>query len=219
VGEGYSTAGAEHLRRRLSGLGVTILEDSEIQSLEPGGAWIGGTSVGFFDLCVWAGGFAAPPLAREAGLAVDANGRAIVDPALRAVGHPEILVAGDSAVATFPDGRAIRMGCVSALPMGAHAGENVLRLLRGEEPAPFDFGFAIRCISLGRKEGLVQFVETDDVPKAKVWTGRRAVFTKEAICRMTYGVVHNELRFGMRLYRWPGLGRPEISSTERVVQA
>jgi hypothetical protein len=48
---------------------------------------------------------------------------------------------------------------------------------------------------------------------------RRAIFTKEAICRMTYGVVRNELRFGVRLYRWPGSGRPAISSAERVVQA
>jgi NADH dehydrogenase FAD-containing subunit len=112
------------------------------------------------------------------------------------------------------------MGCVSALPMGAHAGENVRRMLRGEEPAPFDFGFAIRCISLGRKEGLVQFVDPEDAPKAKVWTGRRAVFTKEAICRMTYGVVREELRFGVRLYRWPGSGRAAISSSaKRVVQA
>jgi NADH dehydrogenase len=219
VGEGYSAAGAEHLRRRLSGLGVTVLEDSEVQSLEAGGAWIGGSPVGF-DLCVWAGGFAAPPLAREAGLAVDGCGRAIVGPDLRAVGHPEIFVAGDSAVATFPDGRAIRMGCVSALPMGAQAGENVRRTLRGEEPAPFDFGFSIRCISLGRKEGLVQFVDPEDAARAKVWTGRRAVFTKEAICRMTYGVVRNELRFGVRLYRWPGAGGTEVSSSEgRVAQA
>jgi hypothetical protein len=92
--------------------------------------------------------------------------------------------------------------------------------MRGEAPAPFDFGFAIRCVSLGRKEGLVQFVDPEDAPKAKVWTGGRAVFTKEAICRMTYGVVRNELRFGVRLYRWPGSGRAAVSSsTKRAVQA
>ena len=66
----------------------------------------GGRGAIDFDLCVWAGGFAGSSLAREAGLTVDRCGRALVDPALRAAGHPEIFVAGDSAVADLPDGRA-----------------------------------------------------------------------------------------------------------------
>jgi len=212
VGEGYSKAGAEHLRRRLVDLGVSLLDGAGIQGLDPGRAWREDGGAIDFDLCVWAGGFAASNLAREAGLAVDRSGRALVDPALRAAGHPNILAAGDSAVTTFPDGRAVRMGCVSALPLGAHAGGNVRRLLRGETPAPFSFGFAIRCISLGRKDGLVQFVEPDDTPREKVWTRRRAVLTKELICRMTYETVRNELRLGIPLYRWPDSGRPLIAS-------
>ncbi|MEO6195767.1 MAG: FAD-dependent oxidoreductase [Thermoanaerobaculia bacterium] len=212
VGEGYSKAGADHLRRRLTGLGVSLLDGAGIQGLDPGRAWREDGGAIDFDLCVWAGGFAAPSLAREAGLAVDRTGRALVDPALRAAGHSNIFAAGDAAVTTFPDGRAVRMGCVSALPLGAHAGGNVRRLLRGQEPAPFSFGFAIRCISLGRKDGLVQFVDPDDTPREKVWTRRRAVLTKELICRMTYGVVRNELRFGAPLYRWPDSGRPLIAS-------
>jgi NADH dehydrogenase len=212
VGEGYSIAGSDHLRRRLTGLGVTLLDGAGIQGLESGRAWREDGGAIDFDLCVWAGGFEAPDLARQAGLAVDRAGRALVDPALRAAGYPNILAAGDSAVTTFPDGRAVRMGCVSALPLGAHAGGNVRRLLRGETPAPFSFGFTIRCISLGRKDGLVQFVERDDTPREKVWTHRRAVLTKELICRMTYEAVRNELRFGIPLYRWPDSGRPLIAS-------
>jgi hypothetical protein len=38
VGDGYSTAGAGHLRRRLSGLGVSILDGAGIQGLDPAGA-------------------------------------------------------------------------------------------------------------------------------------------------------------------------------------
>ncbi len=218
VGEGYSIAGAEHLRQRLAGLGILILDRAGVQSLDPGRAWRQDGGAIDFDLCVWAGGFAASGLAREAGLAVDRASRVLVDPALRAAGHPNIFAAGDAAVATvFPDshaadGHAIRMGCVSALPLGAHAAGNVRRLLRGKEPAPFSFGFAIRCISLGRKDGLVQFVAPDDTPKERVWTHRRAVLTKEIICRMTYETVHNELRFGVPLYRWPDSGQPLIAS-------
>jgi NADH dehydrogenase len=220
VGDGYSEAGSHHLRRRLTDGGVSLLDGPGIASLEAGRAFREDGSAIDFDLCVWAGGFEAPALAREAGLAVDRSGRILVDPALRAVGHPNILAAGDAAVATFADGRAIRMGCVSAMPLGAHAGENVRRILRGEEPRPFDFGFQIRCISLGRKDGLVQFVERDDTPLPKVWTRRPAVLTKEFICRMTYGVVRNELRLGIPLYRWPGSGRAAmVQSPARRTEA
>jgi NADH dehydrogenase FAD-containing subunit len=104
------------------------------------------------------------------------------------------------------------MGCVSAMPLGAHAGENVRRRLRGEELQPFSFGFQIRCISLGRKDGLIQFVDPDDTPRPKVWTRRPAVLTKEFICRMTYGMVRNELRTGLPLYRWPEPGTALLQS-------
>lgn len=212
VGDDYSEAGGAHLRHRLIELGVEILDDTGIAGLEPDRALLADGNTLPFGLCVWAGGFEAPALAREAGLAVDFAGRALIDPALRAQGHPEIFVAGDAAVATLPDGRAIRMGCVSAMPLGAHAGETVRRLLRGQEPEPFAFGFVIRCISLGRKDGLVQYVQPDDTPLPRVRTRLAARITKELICRMTYEVPRWELRTGARLYRWPGPGRPLVQS-------
>jgi NADH:ubiquinone reductase (H+-translocating) len=218
VGDGYSEAGSHHMRRRLADSGVSLFEDADVRSVEPGRAWMADGGDIPFHLCVWAGGFEAPALAREAGLAVDAYGRILVDPALRAAGHPEILAAGDAAVAAFAGGQALRMGCVSAMPLGAHAGENVRRRLRGEELQPFSFGFQINCISLGRKDGLVQFVDPDDTPRPKVWTRRPAVLTKEFICRMTYGMVRNELRTGLPLYRWPGPGKALVQSGQPAAQ-
>jgi NADH:quinone reductase (non-electrogenic) len=220
VGEGYSEAGSSHLRRRLTDVGVSLLDGPGIAGLEAGRALREDGSAIDFDLCVWAGGFEAPVLAREAGLAVDRSGRILVDSTLQAAGHPDIFAAGDAVVATFEDGKAIRMGCVSAMPLGIHAGENVRRILNGQEPRPFDFGFQLRCISLGRKDGLVQFVDTEDTPRPKVWTRRPAAVLKEFICRMTYTVVRNELRFGVPLYRWPGSGREAmVQSPARRAEA
>jgi NADH dehydrogenase FAD-containing subunit len=147
-------------------------------------------------------------------LPVDACGRVRTDAMLRVLGHPEIFAAGDSAAAPAAGSPAVRMSCNSALPMGAHAGENVVRALRGEELEPFDMAFAVRCISLGRKDALVQQVTGDDRPRARVWTGRLAVLVKELICRMTLFVVRWELRAGLRLYRWPRLGSRLIQSAE-----
>jgi NADH dehydrogenase len=194
IADGWSSAAAEHFLRRFRELeielreGVSVEDDGQIP----------------FDLCVWAGGFEALPLAREAGLPTDAAGRVRVDDTLRVPGHPEIFVAGDAAVAAGAGGWMIRMGCVSALPMGAHVGENVARVLRGREPKPFPFAIVIRCVSLGRKDGLVQFTAADDAPTGRVWTRRLAAFVKEMICQMTYWVMRGELRLGIRLYRWTG---------------
>jgi NADH dehydrogenase FAD-containing subunit len=203
LADGWSPAAADHFARRFRELGIELREETEIESLEAGRALVaGGDAIGF-DLAVWAGGFQALPLAREAGLSVDTAGRARVTDTLQVPGRPEIFVVGDAAAALDAGGDVIRMSCASALPMGAWTGENVARFLRGQELKPFPFAFAIRCVSLGRRDGLVQFTEWNDAPLPKVWTGRRSVFVKEMICRMTYWMVKNELRTGLRLYRWP----------------
>ena len=212
--EGFSQLGAAHLRRRLAALGIALRDEIEITALEPDRAVLADGGSLPFDRCIWCGGFAAPALAREAGLPVDAYGRVRTDASLRVLGHLEIFAAGDASAAPGAGSPAIRMGCVSALPMGAHAGENIARLLRGEEPAPFDMAFQIRCISLGRKDGLVQFVEGDDTPLEKIWVRRRAVLVKELIGRMTFFVVRWELRAGLRLYRWPQRGPALIQSAD-----
>ncbi|MBV9774068.1 MAG: FAD-dependent oxidoreductase [Gemmatimonadetes bacterium] len=202
VGDGYSAAGRAHIRGRLAGLGVELAEETGVRALERGRAVLDGGGELPFDLCVWAGGFAPPALAREAGLAVDGCGRIRVDSTLHALDRPEILAAGDAAAIPF-GGDAVRMGCVSALPSGAHAGASLRRELEGREPEPFDFGFVIRCVSLGRRDALIQFTRPDDAPRDRVWTGRPAVLTKEMICRMTFFVARNEMRTGFPLYRWP----------------
>jgi NADH dehydrogenase len=40
-----------------------------------------------------------------------------------------------------------------------------------------------QCISLGRKDGLIQFVNPDDSPRGPVLTGRLVALVKESIVR------------------------------------
>lgn len=202
IGDGYSQAGEEHFRRRLAQLGIQLSEQTAITQVEQGRAWSADGTAFPFDLCVWCGGFAAPALLSQSGLPVDNYGRVVVDQTLRAVGQPHIFAIGDAAAISV-GGKPLRMACASAMPMGTHAGNNIRRLLRGEELEPFSLGFAARCISLGRRDALVQWVTADDQPRAAVWTNRRARYTKEAICRATFTVVSQELRLGVPLYTWP----------------
>ena len=204
--EGYAPAAAAHLRARLAALGVDVREHAAVREVEAGRAWLDDGTAEPFGLCVWCGGLQAPALAWDAGFATDACGRVRTDAALRVPGHPRVFAAGDAAAMAGADGRAVRMACASALPGGAHAGEGVARALRGAGPEPIRFGFTARCVSLGRRGGLVQWVAPDDAPRPRVWTGRAAVLTKEAICRATLFVVRAEIRTGLPLYRWPGPG-------------
>jgi NADH dehydrogenase FAD-containing subunit len=205
--EGYAPAAAAHLRGRLAALGVEVREHAAVREVEAGRAWLDDGTAEDFALCLWCGGLQAPALAWDAGFATDACGRVRTDAALRVPGHPRVLAAGDAAAVAGADGRALRMACASALPTGAHAGANVARLLRGAEAEPFRFGFVARCVSLGRRGAVVQWVAPDDAPRGRVWTGRSAVLTKEAICRATLFVVRSEVGAGLPLYRWPGPGR------------
>lgn len=217
LSEGWHSSAAGHFYERLAELGVEVREGAAVESLEAGRARLRGGATIAFDLAIWAGGFEALPLAREAGLPVDGFGRVRVTETLQVAGHPEIFVAGDAAAADGPGG-IIRMGCVSALPMGAHAGENVGRALAGQDPKPFPFAILIRCVSLGRRDGLVQFTNPDDTPVSRVWTGRLGARIKELICQMTYQVVKWELRTGLRFYRWGGAPATNGSARRSAVE-
>jgi NADH dehydrogenase FAD-containing subunit len=201
IGDNYSANGEQHLRQRFAQLGIQIWEQTAITQVEQGRAWSADGTAFPFDLCVWCGGFAAPALLSQSGLAVDSYGRVVVDETLRAVDQPHIFAIGDAAAVNVGD-KALRMSCASAVPMGAHMGNNIRRLLRGQELEAFSMAFAGRCISLGRRDALMQWVTPDDEVRPAVWTNRRAIYLKELICRATYTVVSQELKLGLPLYKW-----------------
>ena len=135
-------------------------------------------------MVVWAAGFAVPDLARRSGLATDGRGRVLVDASLRSVSHPKVFVAGDSAWPVEPVGSGpVRPSAYTATIIGAHAGGNVARELSGKPTKPLRFGYAIQSISLGRRDGLVQFTDGYDRPFGWIVTGRLAVRIKDAVER------------------------------------
>lgn len=210
----YAPRGAAHLRQRLQQLAITLCEHTAITGLEAGTAHTADGSVIAFDRCIWTTGFAAPSLAQDAGLAVDGAGRIVVDSLQRAVNQPNIFAVGDAAAITL-NGKSIRMGCVSALPMGVHVGSNLVRLLRGAPLEPFAFDFVIRCISLGRRDAMIQRVAADDTPRPTVYTQLPAVLTKELICRATFATAHNELRW-RPFPSWPRTQRMQDDTASSI---
>ncbi|GIH25812.1 hypothetical protein Aph01nite_41220 [Acrocarpospora phusangensis] len=71
-------------------------------------------------------------------------------------------------------------------PLGEVAEPLVLdRDLSGLEPQPLEFHYFSQCMSLGRHNGLLQFVGKDDSPRDRIVTGRPAALIKEQIVRTT----------------------------------
>jgi hypothetical protein len=108
---------------------------------------------------------------------------------LSSVSHPHILAVGDLAFTQTSASGPCRMGCATALPMGTAAARTVAALLSGREPPSFEFDYLFRCVSLGRTDGLIQFVDSRDRPKRLVWTAGRRRIWKDYVCRTTLATI------------------------------
>lgn len=183
LGARLSGRGRRHLRRVFARLGVEIQEEAPVTEVRADGVLLAGGEHVPADTVVWAAGFRVPNLARDAAFAVDERGRMLVDPALRSVSHPEVYAIGDAAVMRRPDGQELRMACATAMPAAHHAARAVRDGLGGRAPSPFQFRYVNQCISLGRRNALVQYVRADDSPVEFVLTGRIAALYKELIVR------------------------------------
>lgn len=199
-GEHLSPKGRAYLYAAFARLNIEICDHLTVESMGDG-ELLTDRGVLPYDACVWTAGFTVPPLAREAGLAVNECGQIVVDRCLRSVSHPNIYAAGDAAwIADFPF--TIRMACATALPMGGHAAENISAKIAGKPEKTFEFRYYWRCLSLGRGDGLVQMVNADDTPRDQIITGKGGAVFKEMICRMTINVLRLE-RHMPGLYRVP----------------
>lgn len=216
VGDFLSQRGRRHVLGALAERSVRVLEGARITAVAPGRLERAGGRPIPFDVAIWASGFVASPLAASAGVAVSAEGQMLVDRTLRSVSHPDVYGAGDAAcVERLEGGVTTRMACATALPMGAHSAQNIAREIQGLEPLPFRFAYRIQCLSLGRRDGLIQFVRDDDSPTKRVLVGGLAAVVKELICRYAVVMLRVELR-GLRAFRWPSPATRELVEREAL---
>ena len=204
-GEVAAAVGAEgrtYIRGVLAQLGVDLRESCRVDAVHSDHIGLSGGEFLPSDLTLWAAGFEASPLGRQLGLPVEGLGRVLTSSTLQVQGHPNILAAGDGAALPQWDGATVRMACASAMPGGAFAAENIVRLLRGESPLPFRLALTGTCTSLGRHRGLIQANNSHDVPTAFIITGRWGAWIKEAIVRLVVQFIRWESRWKIPLYRW-----------------
>jgi len=137
---------------QLEALGVQVWTGSLVTGIDEASVQVGGDRLAARTI-VWAAGVQGSPLARSLGVPLDRAGRVRVQPDLSVPGHPSVLVIGDLA-SLEQDGKAVPGVAPAALQMGAHAGANVARALRGEPSAPFRYRDKGSLATIGRRRAV-----------------------------------------------------------------
>jgi NADH dehydrogenase len=171
---------AGYMRQSLGRQKVAVIDNRTVASVERDVVVTDDGAAFPFDVCLWTGGFSVPPLAREAGMAVNERDQVLVDPFLKSVSHPEIFAVGDAAHPVENPGAPVRMAAVTAVVMGAHAADCLAAELKGRPPKPLGFWWLGQGISLGRRDAVGFNNFPDDVQRGPIFTGRLGMWIRES---------------------------------------
>ncbi|MEV4142761.1 FAD-dependent oxidoreductase [Amycolatopsis sp. NPDC049691] len=182
LGDWLSEKAQRHLRTTFNRLGITAHEHTDIAGVEPDRAVTADGRVLPARVTVWTAGFAVHPIAAATTLSVSETGQIVVDETMRSVSHPDVYAVGDAALAPGANGAPLRMSCASGVPTAHQAADAIAARLTGRGLPQNKIGYTAQCISLGRRDAIVQWVTPDDRPKPSALTGRTAARLKEVIC-------------------------------------
>ncbi|MGY4992228.1 NAD(P)/FAD-dependent oxidoreductase [Streptomyces sp. 900105245] len=191
LGDWLSPKGRRHLRKVFGRLGITAHEHAAVTAVEADRVTTaeGGTIPAA--VTVWTTGFAVHPIAGATTLEVTDTGQIVVDGTMRSVSHPDVYAVGDAALAMGPGDKPLRMSCASGTPMAWQAADAIAARLTGGKLPNVPLRYFNQCISLGRKEGLIQYVTADDRAVRAALTGRTAALYKELVCKgAAWAVAH-----------------------------
>jgi NADH dehydrogenase len=106
---------------------------------------------------VWGAGLVAHPIVKTLGITLERGDRVRVGPDLSLDGHPEVFVVGDIAAITDAKTKEVlpQLGSV-ALQSGETAGENIARLVGGEDTEPFAYHDKGTMATIGRGAAVMQ---------------------------------------------------------------
>jgi len=199
----------EHVvRAELQRLGVRLIDRQTIVEVRATEVVTAFGDVIPADICVWAGGLRAAPIAREAGLAVDPQDRILVDPTLSSISHAHIVAVGDAANPTAPTGARYRMSAFAAIVSGAYAAKRIVDETRGRKPRPFSFSAYGQGVAIGRS-GVGFFTFPNDSRAYFVLRGPLALRIRNVFVWFLVFVLKLERRYPGSALFW--IGRRRIS--------
>ncbi|KOX11451.1 NAD(P)/FAD-dependent oxidoreductase [Streptomyces sp. NRRL B-3648] len=191
LGDWLSHKGRAHLRKVVDRLGITVHEHTAVTRVAADAVTTADGRTIPAEVTLWTTGFAVHSIAGATTLEVTDRGRIVVDATMRSASHEDVYAVGDAAMAIGPGGKPLRMSCASGVPMAWQAADAIAARLAGVETPRVSIRYFQQCVSLGRKDGLIQFVTADDRAVERALTGRWAAFYKELICKgAAWGVTH-----------------------------
>ncbi|WP_055591066.1 NAD(P)/FAD-dependent oxidoreductase [Streptacidiphilus griseoplanus] len=202
LGEWLSPRGRRHLRKVFDTLGVAVHEHTAVSRVEADRVATADGGVIEAAVTVWTTGFAVHPLAAATALEVTGTGRIVVDRTMRSLSHPEVYAIGDAAMVQGPGDKPLRMSCASGVPTAWQAADALAARLTGGKLPKVPLRYVNQCISLGRRQGLIQYVTADDRAVRAVLTGRIAARYKELVCQgAAWSIAHPTLGMPARRRR------------------
>ncbi|GAA1775633.1 NAD(P)/FAD-dependent oxidoreductase [Luedemannella helvata] len=202
LGDWLSPRGRAHLRSVVDRLTITVYEHSAVTGVEADRVSTADGQVIPAAVTVWTTGFAVHPIAAATTLRLADTGQIVVDGTMRSVSHPDVYAVGDAGFAMGRGDKPLRMSCASGVPMAWHAADSIAARLTGGKPPNGSVRYVNQCISLGRRDGLIQYVTADDQAVSAALTGRLAAFYKEVVCKgAAWGVAHPTLGIPVRRRR------------------
>ncbi|MGP3975786.1 NAD(P)/FAD-dependent oxidoreductase [Streptomyces sp. 8N114] len=201
-GDWLSPKGRQHLWKVFDKLGITVHEHTAVTGVETDRVTTDGSKSVPASVTVWTTGFAVHPIAKATALEVTGTGQIVVDGSMRSVSHQDVYAIGDAALVMGPGDKPLRMSCASGIPTAWQAADSIAaRLTSGKLPSA-PLRYFNQCISLGRREGLIQYVTADDRAVRAALTGRIAAVYKELVCKgAAWGVANPTLGMPIRRRR------------------
>lgn len=193
LGDWLSPKGRGHVRKVFAGLGITAHEQAAVTGVQADRVTTADGGDIPAAVTVWTTGFAVRRIAEATALEVTDTGQIVVDRTMRSVSHPDVYAIGDAAMAMGPGDKPLRMSCATGTPMAWQAADAIAARLTGKKTPKTPILYFNQCISLGRKEGLIQYVTADDRSVNAALTGRFAALYKELVCKGAAWGVANPL--------------------------
>ena len=184
-----------HFREAFAQQGIGIHEGQCVRAVEPGQLILSNGESLPFDLCLWAGGFRAPSLARETGFKVNDRGQILVDIFGRSISHPAVYAIGDASHPVEEPGNPMRMSLLTAVTRGAHAADNITAFLRGKAQTPLSFAYYGQGIAMGPNDAVGFLGYPDDQPRGPILRGKTAVVVRNFFVAMLFYFLELERRF------------------------
>ncbi|MFF2701940.1 NAD(P)/FAD-dependent oxidoreductase [Streptomyces cyaneofuscatus] len=193
LGDWLSPKGRRHLRKVCDRLGITVHEHTTVTAVAADHVTTAAGDIPS-SVTIWTTGFAVHPIAQATALKTDTTGRIEVDDTMRSLSHPDVYAIGDAALVMGPNDKPLRMSCASGVPTAWQAADSIASRLTGTKPTTVPLRYFNQCISLGRKDGLIQYVTADDQSRPAALTGKTAALYKELVCKgAAWGVANPTL--------------------------